>query len=53
VVTGRAAPGSRDVWRALVPTLADTSLCGHGSGFADFAASIERHFGLELDRCLA
>ncbi len=49
---GGAERGARDVWRALIPTLADTSLCGHGSGFADFAASLERHFGSELDRCL-
>ena len=49
---GRAEPGAREVWRALVSTLADTSLCGHGSGLADFAASIERYFGSDLDRCL-
>jgi NADH:ubiquinone oxidoreductase subunit F (NADH-binding) len=49
---GGAERGGRLVWRALVPTLADTSLCGHGSGFADFAASIERYFGSDLDRCL-
>jgi hypothetical protein len=49
---GRAEPGAREMWRALVPALADTSLCGHGSGFADFAASIDRYFGSELDRCL-
>ena len=52
LTTGRPAPGARAEWRALIPTLADTSLCGHGSGFADFAASIERYYGSELDRCL-
>ena len=50
---GRAEPDAREAWRALIATLADTSLCGHGSGFADFAASIERYFGSELDRCLS
>ena len=52
LTSGRPEPGARDAWRALIPTLADTSLCGHGSGLAEFAASIERHFGTELDRCL-
>jgi formate dehydrogenase iron-sulfur subunit len=49
---GRAEPGARDVWHAVIPALVDASLCGHGSGFGDFAASLERHFGSELDRCL-
>jgi formate dehydrogenase iron-sulfur subunit len=53
LASGRAEPDAREAWRALIATLADTSLCGHGSGFADFAASIERYFGSELDRCLS
>jgi NADH:ubiquinone oxidoreductase subunit F (NADH-binding) len=52
LTSGGAEPGAREVWRTLIPTLADTSLCGHGSGFADFAASIERYFGPELGKCL-
>jgi NADH:ubiquinone oxidoreductase subunit F (NADH-binding) len=52
LTNGRPEPGAHAAWRALIPALADTSLCGHGSGFADFAASIERYFGSELDRCL-
>ncbi len=52
LTNSRHEPGARTEWRALIPALADTSLCGHGSGFADFAASIERYYGSELDRCL-
>jgi NADH:ubiquinone oxidoreductase subunit F (NADH-binding) len=51
-LAGRPEVGARNVWRALVPTLAETSLCGHGRGMADFASSIERYFGRELDQCL-
>ena len=39
-------------WRATVAALAETSLCGHGSGLAAFARSVMAHFGDEVDRCL-
>jgi NADH:ubiquinone oxidoreductase subunit F (NADH-binding) len=42
---------SRETWRTLITTLAETSLCGHGSGLGEFAASIERYYARELDRC--
>lgn len=38
----------RTEWESIVYALADTSLCGHGSGLAAFAGSIIRHFGEEL-----
>jgi formate dehydrogenase iron-sulfur subunit len=47
----RATTVGREAWRALITALADTSLCGHGSGLAEFAASIERYYAKELDGC--
>jgi NADH:ubiquinone oxidoreductase subunit F (NADH-binding) len=46
-------PARRDEWRALIEALADGSLCGHGTGLAEFAASIERHFAAEVAPCFA
>jgi NADH:ubiquinone oxidoreductase subunit F (NADH-binding) len=40
-------------WRATVAALAETSLCGHGTGLAAFARSVMTHYGQEVDRCLA
>ncbi len=40
-------------WRDTVDTLAATSLCGHGSGLADFARSVLTHYHEELRSCLA
>jgi NADH:ubiquinone oxidoreductase subunit F (NADH-binding) len=37
-----------DRWRDIVTVLAETSLCGHGTGLAAFARSMVRHFGDEL-----
>jgi formate dehydrogenase iron-sulfur subunit len=36
----------------VVEALAATSLCGHGSGLAAFARSLERHYSEEVARCL-
>ena len=50
----REAEGdSRETWRTLITTLAETSLCGHGSGLGEFGASIERYYPEELHRCFA
>ena len=41
--------------RVNSPTMLDqgaTSLCGHGTGLADLARSLQRHYGEELS-CLA
>lgn len=51
LVEGRA-PLSRKRWDALIEVLELTSLCGHGSGLAEFARSIERHYPEELASCL-
>jgi formate dehydrogenase iron-sulfur subunit len=52
VVAGRSASArDREEWRELIPLLAATSLCGHGTGLADFAASVIRHYPEELERC--
>jgi formate dehydrogenase iron-sulfur subunit len=40
-------------WHELVDGLAQTSLCGHGRGMAEFAHSIERHYAEELAACFA
>lgn len=54
IVAGdRAAAPNRDEWRGLIHTLALTSLCGHGTGLAEFAASLVRYYGPELDSCFA
>jgi hypothetical protein len=42
-----------DQWQDLIGTLAATSLCGHGTGLAEFAASIVRHYPAELRSCFA
>lgn len=39
-------------WRDVVSTLQRTSLCGHGTGLGDFAASAIRYYGKELEQCL-
>jgi NADH:ubiquinone oxidoreductase subunit F (NADH-binding) len=52
-----AAAGSpasdRDTRRELIEALALGSLCGHGTGLADFARSLERHYPQEVARCVA
>ena len=35
-------------WRDIVTALAETSLCGHGTGLAAFARSMTDHFGGEV-----
>lgn len=38
-------------WRSTVHALGATSLCGHGSGLAEFARSVIAHYGTELAAC--
>ncbi|WP_418001597.1 complex I 51 kDa subunit family protein [Mycobacterium sp. PDNC021] len=40
-------------WRSIVHALGATSLCGHGSGLAEFARSVIAHYGTELAACNA
>ena len=49
----QASRADDDEWRELIRTLAATSLCGHGSGLAEFAASIVRHYPADLHSCFA
>lgn len=44
---------THDTWRRTVSLLADGSLCGLGTGAADFARSIDRHFSKEFAPCRA
>jgi formate dehydrogenase iron-sulfur subunit len=54
IMTGApASVADHDEWQELIRTLAATSLCGHGSGLAEFAASIVRHYPTELRACFA
>jgi formate dehydrogenase iron-sulfur subunit len=41
----------RDTWAAVIHALAQTSLCGHGRGLAEFARSIERYYPEDLASC--
>jgi NADH:ubiquinone oxidoreductase subunit F (NADH-binding) len=40
-------------WQSIVHALGATSLCGHGSGLAEFARSVIAHYGTELAACNA
>jgi formate dehydrogenase iron-sulfur subunit len=53
VERGRPAATDRDQWHELIHTLAMTSLCGHGTGLAEFGASVARYYGPELASCFA
>jgi NADH:ubiquinone oxidoreductase subunit F (NADH-binding) len=46
-------PLTRRRWDDLVAALALSSLCGHGSGLAEFAESVARYYPEELASCLA
>lgn len=49
--SGRAPAGAHAEWIAIRHALAQASLCGHGTGLADFAASVARYFDSELAPC--
>lgn len=44
-------PADRQRWHELVGALANSSLCGHGRGLAEFAQAVERHYPEELAKC--
>jgi NADH:ubiquinone oxidoreductase subunit F (NADH-binding) len=50
VLAGRAPVGRRS-FDGIVAALHATSLCGHGSGLAEFAQGVARNFPEELDSC--
>jgi NADH:ubiquinone oxidoreductase subunit F (NADH-binding) len=45
------ATGQRPSFDAIVSALGATSLCGHGSGLAEFARGVARNFPEELQSC--
>lgn len=52
IVSGRAAGRANEAeFRRIVDALKLTSLCGHGIGLAEFAESVLRHYGKELEEC--
>jgi NADH:ubiquinone oxidoreductase subunit F (NADH-binding) len=50
---GNAPAEKRPEFEAVTTALALTSLCGHGSGLAEFARSVSRHYPEELQSCFA
>jgi NADH:ubiquinone oxidoreductase subunit F (NADH-binding) len=48
-----AAAGAKSEWAEIVSALKLASLCGMGTGLAEFAESIQRHYGRELESCFA
>jgi NADH:ubiquinone oxidoreductase subunit F (NADH-binding) len=48
---GRSIGATLDEVARLVSALKWTSLCGHGIGLGDFAESVLRHYGKELESC--
>lgn len=46
-----AGMAAQDEWRQIVTALKLASLCGLGTGLAEFAESIARHYPLELSQC--
>jgi len=50
---GQAPAGKRTEFEEVTTALALTSLCGHGSGLAEFARSISRYYPEQLRSCFA
>ena len=50
-VGARANANDRGEWHELIQSLASTSLCGHGTGLAELAASIVKYYAHELKPC--
>jgi NADH:ubiquinone oxidoreductase subunit F (NADH-binding) len=49
--SGDAPLKARMEWQEIILALRETSLCGLGSGLAEFAESALRYYGEELDPC--
>jgi formate dehydrogenase iron-sulfur subunit len=50
---GRASIHEKSDCEAIISSLAQTSLCGLGTGLAEFATSVLRHYREDIDRCFA
>jgi formate dehydrogenase iron-sulfur subunit len=53
VLDGEAGAAEATEWREVVSALKYASLCGLGTGLAEFAESILRHYSQELRACFA
>jgi formate dehydrogenase iron-sulfur subunit len=53
VAGGGAARAAGGDWAETLAALRATSLCGHGTGLAEFAESVARHYPEELAACFA
>ena len=53
VVNGGRAAGAASESSEIVSALKLASLCGMGTGLAEFAESVQRHYGREVESCLA
>lgn len=51
VEQGTTAAKDEFSWREIISALKQTSLCGHGIGLAEFAESVVRYYGKELEPC--
>jgi NADH:ubiquinone oxidoreductase subunit F (NADH-binding) len=51
VEQGQAAPEAESDFQEVISALAETSLCGLGTGLAEFALSVSRHYTEEMRRC--
>jgi NADH:ubiquinone oxidoreductase subunit F (NADH-binding) len=51
--TGPASLQKKAEYEAIISCLARTSLCGLGTGLAEFASSILRYYKEDIDRCFA
>lgn len=49
----RASMADKQEWRDIQKVMRAACLCAHGTGLAEFAESILRHYGKELDACFA
>ncbi len=52
LLPGVSEPGNRRDCEKIIAALHWTSLCGLGTGLAEFAESVLRHYGKELEPCL-
>ncbi|HVY71279.1 MAG TPA: NADH-ubiquinone oxidoreductase-F iron-sulfur binding region domain-containing protein, partial [Verrucomicrobiae bacterium] len=48
---GKAARVERENGARIIAALKMTSLCGHGAGLGEFAESVARYYGKELEQC--
>jgi NADH:ubiquinone oxidoreductase subunit F (NADH-binding) len=50
---GPAGPAEQSEWDDIISALRLTSLCGLGTGLAEFAETLRLYYGAELEQCFA